>query len=202
MKDHFIYFVSPDIETKDYLFFYRGHPFTPVKIGVTQDIKDRMMSLQTGCFFPLQLLTLLGPFDKVQAYNIEKELHTYFEELNSSGEWFKFRNGTEKQYTNYNIYKRLLKLLEPKKVEKLLNINKRSKNLVKTILQKHNSEKYHYRDFIIKVKEANTNISDNDFWDLIDKDQGEEVLNLIIPESESLSREDKIDIACKILNKF
>lgn len=57
-----------------------------VKIGITEDIKIRLSSLQNQCGCYLELL-YLSP-ETIEAEQIEKELHQYFAEYRYLGEWF------------------------------------------------------------------------------------------------------------------
>lgn len=67
------------------------------KIGISKNISERMTALQTGNPFPINLV-----FAKVveDAENIEKIIHTEYNEFNISGEWFDI----EKKQINDIIY--------------------------------------------------------------------------------------------------
>ncbi|RMB02745.1 GIY-YIG nuclease family protein [Eilatimonas milleporae] len=58
---------------------------SPIKIGVTNNIKARKRNLQTGN--PLCLL-LLGWINAVNPFQLERRLHQYFRGTQVRGEWF------------------------------------------------------------------------------------------------------------------
>lgn len=57
-----------------------------IKIGVTNDIKQRLASLQTGNPVPIVLEYIE---DKNQPYKVESYLHRTFNSYRIRGEWFK-----------------------------------------------------------------------------------------------------------------
>jgi hypothetical protein len=58
---------------------------TPIKIGVSVDPKERLAYLQTGSPLPLVLLWKIpGSFE------LEGDLHTFFDPYRLHGEWFEF----------------------------------------------------------------------------------------------------------------
>lgn len=62
---------------------------SPVKIGVTSDIDNRISNLQTGNPYVLKCKALIPCKDKAQAYNLESYLHHRFKKKRMVGEWFK-----------------------------------------------------------------------------------------------------------------
>lgn len=60
----------------------------PVKVGVTCDIKRRMRTMQTGNPRELKLVVLLGPMERNEAFEYEKQLHGTFNYMRLRGEWF------------------------------------------------------------------------------------------------------------------
>lgn len=54
-----------------------------IKIGYTQNLKERSASIQTGCPYPIKVLTTWPG----QTW-MEKEIHKYFSKFRCSGEWF------------------------------------------------------------------------------------------------------------------
>ena len=77
----FLYFIQND-DTKD------------IKIGVSNDVKSRLNTLQTSNGSPLSIIGTIEFMDKSEAFRVEKELHTYFEAFRKSSkkrktEWFR-----------------------------------------------------------------------------------------------------------------
>jgi hypothetical protein len=56
------------------------------KIGIAQDVGLRLSTLQIGCPYLLEVITL-SPLS-VEAPYLEITLHTQFQEKNIRGEWF------------------------------------------------------------------------------------------------------------------
>lgn len=59
-----------------------------IKIGVAQDVKKRLDSLQTGCPYPLKVICAIGCDNREHALATEKRLHRYFGHSRVGGEWF------------------------------------------------------------------------------------------------------------------
>ena len=55
------------------------------KIGITGNLKNRLITLQTSSPVPLEVFF---KYRTLYAESIEVELHKYFERYNTSGEWF------------------------------------------------------------------------------------------------------------------
>jgi len=63
----------------------------PIKIGVATCPEKRIAELQTGCPYPLRLVSSI-PFDsRGLAYEFESFSHSYFNYCRLSGEWFDSR---------------------------------------------------------------------------------------------------------------
>lgn len=60
-----------------------------IKIGITDNIKDRMSGLNCGNHEKLKLLFKYEVDTRGKAGQIETELHSYFKEYHLKGEWFK-----------------------------------------------------------------------------------------------------------------
>lgn len=56
----------------------------PIKIGLAKRLKTRMLALQSGCPYPLQVLHVIEP----AGYSVETALHKRFFSIRSHGEWF------------------------------------------------------------------------------------------------------------------
>lgn len=61
----------------------------PIKIGVSFDPKSRLKELQTGCPYPLQLLTSIDFGNRDDALKFESFAHKYCKYAHIGGEWFK-----------------------------------------------------------------------------------------------------------------
>lgn len=77
----FLYFIQND-DTKD------------IKIGVSNDVRSRLNTLQTSNGSPLSIIGTIEFMDKSEAFRVEKELHTYFKAFRKSSkkrktEWFR-----------------------------------------------------------------------------------------------------------------
>ena len=71
-------------------FIYCGdHKNSPVKIGVTSDIENRVSALQTGNPYQLECKAFIPCADKEQAYRLEVFFHRQFRKSRMIGEWFK-----------------------------------------------------------------------------------------------------------------
>ena len=67
-------------------YFIQGPPLSPVKIGRTSDVAQRLQTLQTGS--PHELRVLLA-----MKGDREQELHTRFKADKIRGEWFRWSPG-------------------------------------------------------------------------------------------------------------
>ena len=59
-----------------------------IKIGISNDVKRRLASMQTSNPYSLKVIRQWGPFDSIYAKRLEQRLHLAFEEVCSRGEWF------------------------------------------------------------------------------------------------------------------
>lgn len=57
----------------------------PIKIGVAKKLRTRMLALQTGCPYPLRVLSIIDPGGP----KLELELHRRFARHRLHGEWFR-----------------------------------------------------------------------------------------------------------------
>ena len=73
--------------TLKYIYFIRMvNDGTFYKIGITNNIKKRLETLQTASPVPLEVVFKYRTF---HAESIEGKLHSYYGKFNTSGEWFK-----------------------------------------------------------------------------------------------------------------
>lgn len=66
-----------------YIYFIQMDRIGPIKIGFTKDIGKRLVGLQTGSPYPLNLLCLFPGIEED-----EKEIHNCYYPLRLEGEWF------------------------------------------------------------------------------------------------------------------
>lgn len=65
--------------------------WTYVKVGVSQMVFDRLLTLAPGCPFAFDTILWIGSLDRKQAFKIEKAIHRRLKAHNTSREWFRFR---------------------------------------------------------------------------------------------------------------
>lgn len=70
-----------------YVIGFEDPSLRPIKIGVSNNVKKRLVTLQTGC--PWRLEIKAARFDS-NAFQMEKWLHEHFAEwrIRTDGEWF------------------------------------------------------------------------------------------------------------------
>jgi hypothetical protein len=78
-------------------FIQAGKNGSPVKIGVTSDLDERMRTLQTANPYPLTCKAAIPCFDKAVAYKLESYLHRSLHKHRMQGEWFKNNFGNLKK---------------------------------------------------------------------------------------------------------
>jgi|TARA_R110000823_G_C15745463_1_gene481302 hypothetical protein len=61
---------------------------TPVKIGITNNLKQRLRSLQTSSWVPLSVIHSSTFSNSQIVLELEQTLHECLKEVNASGEWF------------------------------------------------------------------------------------------------------------------
>lgn len=84
------------------------------KIGITDDLAQRLIHLQTGNSLDLTLVLVLNVSN---ARQVEQELHDYFRAKHIRGEWFELveddleyiKNYNELEATNNNFFRSLVK---------------------------------------------------------------------------------------------
>ena len=72
---------------RQYIYVIKNPLNETVKIGVAQDVDKRIKQLQTGAGIELELI--YKSMICSNAFAIEKDVHKYFEEYRTFGEWFK-----------------------------------------------------------------------------------------------------------------
>ena len=68
---------------KGYVYFIRAGYFGPIKIGFTNNIKKRMIHIQTNCPDKIFLMGMIKTNDATEA-----EYHQMFNDYKMQGEWF------------------------------------------------------------------------------------------------------------------
>lgn len=66
-----------------------GLKSNPLKIGVTDNIENRVKKLQTGCPFPLNVICMVTIESKSEAFKRESDLLFKLRNERMMGEWFK-----------------------------------------------------------------------------------------------------------------
>lgn len=87
MIDISVYAYCSEYNRKGIVYFIRdgiGH----IKIGVTHNIKNRLLTLQTANPLRLQYYVGLSVPSITKAYEIERYLHEMFSDCRLCGEWF------------------------------------------------------------------------------------------------------------------
>jgi predicted GIY-YIG superfamily endonuclease len=93
-----------DVELDRYVYVVRGKRGL-LKIGLTNNVKRRMASLQNGSSQVLRLVKVLGPIRG--AYHIEQALHEAFADKRQHGEWFAITKAELTSKLDRIIYKAL-----------------------------------------------------------------------------------------------
>ena len=75
----------------------------PIKIGMTKDLKSRLVLIQNGNPFHLSCLFYIEVSTKEKARVLEKKYHNLFKKHRMMGEWF------EGRIRGWKCFKRLLK---------------------------------------------------------------------------------------------
>lgn len=80
---------KPSVKVKKQQVYVIGNQeYGVIKIGVAVNPKTRLKAVQTGCPYPLSLLTTSTP--KSDAKKIEQKLHHKLSQYRLSGEWFRY----------------------------------------------------------------------------------------------------------------
>lgn len=76
----------------DFLYILQNGTTNQFKIGITNNIDNRIASLQTGCPFELHLIKKWTHHNRKNILNYEKIIHQYFtkagKRIRNNGEWF------------------------------------------------------------------------------------------------------------------
>ena len=84
MRDHYVYFIQERCPERK-----KGR--WAVKIGVAQNVDQRLRELQTGNPSELYVRLKFGPFTKADAFRNENWFHRKFKPHRIRGEWFTAR---------------------------------------------------------------------------------------------------------------
>lgn len=102
-----------------------GHPHGYVKIGRSTDPQSRLKRHQTGCPYELWIIAQLPVND---SQTVESDLHTYFEDKRTRGEWF------ELDYDDYDAITELMRMMDSnrdyKSLEEFRNYRQRVRRQV------------------------------------------------------------------------
>jgi len=61
----------------------------PIKIGITDNLEDRLRQLQTGASRPLKIIAQFPMESRQLALTAERELHSKYANYRLKGEWFR-----------------------------------------------------------------------------------------------------------------
>jgi len=123
-------------------FIYCGDQnHSPVKIGVTSDLENRISALQTGNPYQLICKALIPCSDKKQAYHLESFFHKQFRKNRMNGEWFKLQ---------YFDMKKLLHRFNGRQEKP---ITKQGFNIVKNTNKENKKLKAKIIDLELQIKE-------------------------------------------------
>lgn len=121
---------------------------SPVKIGVTSDIDNRIANLQTGNPYVLKCKALIPCKDKAQAYSLESYLHSRFKKKRMVGEWFKLYD--------FNL-KKILDDFSERKCSPLtkqgFNLVKKSSNEIKQLKKKNKDLEFRVESLELQMEE-------------------------------------------------
>jgi hypothetical protein len=88
MIDYYVYFIGPVSDSPVYKSKYLKYNYYPFKVGVSSNPTIRLKQLQTACFVELEIIFIEGPFNRLDAFQKENELHKALMNIKSIGEWF------------------------------------------------------------------------------------------------------------------
>ena len=77
MKDRYVYFIQEAIGLH-----------APIKIGVSNNVKERLRNIQCCNPRKLEVYATLGPMGVAKAFQVEEALHKKFKSFHLRGEWF------------------------------------------------------------------------------------------------------------------
>ena len=80
--------INSNITDKYTYLYFIGWNNGPIKIGITDNVIDRIQRLQTGCPHELNVISLYKSADRRMIYAIEQTLHKMFSKHKLQGEWF------------------------------------------------------------------------------------------------------------------
>ena len=78
-----------DISKPEHLVYFIRDGRGAIKIGITDDIRNRLACLQTANPMKLEMYYAMKVPSRSDAMQLEKELHTKFDKHRICGEWFK-----------------------------------------------------------------------------------------------------------------
>jgi hypothetical protein len=71
-----------------FVYFLRAGNSGAIKIGMAENVEDRVVSLQTGNAFKLNVIALIPCDCRDQAQALEQSIHKFFAGQRIRGEWF------------------------------------------------------------------------------------------------------------------
>lgn len=71
-----------------YVYFIRAGNNGPIKIGMADNVENRLEALQTGNHLKLQIVTKIKFKSRAEAFEKERQFHKMFYHKQIRGEWF------------------------------------------------------------------------------------------------------------------
>lgn len=68
--------------------YVMGREIGPVKIGVSRNPDKRIVEIQSGCPYPIEILYWVRARDRPNAFELERDFHEVFRDKRLTGEWF------------------------------------------------------------------------------------------------------------------
>lgn len=93
MIDYYVYFIGPVPTQSVYKNKSLKYNYYPFKVGVSSNPPARLKQLQTASFVELEIIFIEGPFNRINAFQKENELHKILNIIKSIGEWFHLQYG-------------------------------------------------------------------------------------------------------------
>ncbi len=94
-------------ECNDFIYFIITHDKSFVKIGRTEDPKNRMWTMQTSNPHKLDM-ALLIKYNKNENIKVEKVLHKLFQNYKHRQEWFRYENQVKEAVEHPTHFERFL----------------------------------------------------------------------------------------------
>lgn len=164
----------------------------PIKIGISNNVEQRLHNLQTGNFVPLTVLGTLTLLNRDKARELEKTLHILLEEYKSVGEWFliprKICPNIKEQLNNL-IGKALLQLIVDRLPEEGVFAHRRRRH-------------WEHVDFYKACEEIKPFINNEIFWALVNGEKVEVNNKTYPPFNVTMGPEKRLALASSLFQEY